>query len=228
MRQAAYLSGYGRGAFGVVAAACLGLTLAGCSSGVSRFDFPAFNLTSNDTACGRRQRRSRLDLVTAAGASGGVGVQLGRGRAAAPHPRQPAAAGLYAAPGRLLARAERTRRRRHRQLRGASRAAARACRAAPQGPGRSRQGREGRHALHPVAPLRRSGREDHGGQQSARRAPLDRPGADHPRRERAQGGGRGCSRRGCAAGSGSIDLQGRRRATPRMASPTSSASARRR
>src|SRR4249920_4073884 len=50
MRQAAYLSGYGRGAFGVVAAACLGLTLAGCSSGVSRFDFPAFNLTGNDTA----------------------------------------------------------------------------------------------------------------------------------------------------------------------------------
>ena len=49
MRQAAYLSGYGRGAFGAVAAACLGLALAGCSSGVSRFDFPAFNLTSNDT-----------------------------------------------------------------------------------------------------------------------------------------------------------------------------------
>ena len=49
MRQAAYLSGYGRGAFGVMAAACLGLALAGCSSGVSRFDFPAFNLTSNDT-----------------------------------------------------------------------------------------------------------------------------------------------------------------------------------
>jgi murein DD-endopeptidase MepM/ murein hydrolase activator NlpD len=49
MRQAAYLSGYGRGAFAVVAAACLGLTLTGCSSGVSRFDFPAFNLTSNDT-----------------------------------------------------------------------------------------------------------------------------------------------------------------------------------
>jgi murein DD-endopeptidase MepM/ murein hydrolase activator NlpD len=49
MRQAAYLSGYGRGALTVVAAACLGLTLAGCSSGVSRFDFPAFNLTSNDT-----------------------------------------------------------------------------------------------------------------------------------------------------------------------------------
>ncbi len=50
MRQAAYLSGYGRGAFGAVAAACLGLALAGCSSGVSRFDFPSFNLTGNDTA----------------------------------------------------------------------------------------------------------------------------------------------------------------------------------
>ena len=49
MRQAAYLSGYGRGTFGVAAAACLGLALACCSSGVSRFDFPAFNLTSNDT-----------------------------------------------------------------------------------------------------------------------------------------------------------------------------------
>jgi murein DD-endopeptidase MepM/ murein hydrolase activator NlpD len=49
MRQAADLSGYGRAAFGVIAAACLGLTIAGCSSGVSRFDFPAFNLTSNDT-----------------------------------------------------------------------------------------------------------------------------------------------------------------------------------
>jgi murein DD-endopeptidase MepM/ murein hydrolase activator NlpD len=50
MRQAAYLSGYGRGAFGVMAAACLGLALAGCSSGVSRFDFPSFNLTGSDTA----------------------------------------------------------------------------------------------------------------------------------------------------------------------------------
>ena len=50
MRQAAYLSGYGRGAFGVMAAACLGLALAGCSSTVSRFDFPSFNLTGNDTA----------------------------------------------------------------------------------------------------------------------------------------------------------------------------------
>jgi murein DD-endopeptidase MepM/ murein hydrolase activator NlpD len=49
MRQAAYVSGYGRGVCGVVAAACLGLALAGCSSGVSRFDFPAFNLTGNDT-----------------------------------------------------------------------------------------------------------------------------------------------------------------------------------
>jgi murein DD-endopeptidase MepM/ murein hydrolase activator NlpD len=50
MRQAAYLSGYGRGAFGVAAVALLGLALAGCSSSVSRFDFPSFSLTGNDTA----------------------------------------------------------------------------------------------------------------------------------------------------------------------------------
>lgn len=49
MRQAAYLSGYRRGIFGVGAAACMGLALAGCSSGTSRFDFPSFNLTGNDT-----------------------------------------------------------------------------------------------------------------------------------------------------------------------------------
>jgi len=48
MRQVAFWSNYGRGACGVVAAACLGFAMAGCSSGVSRFDFPAFNLTSND------------------------------------------------------------------------------------------------------------------------------------------------------------------------------------
>jgi len=47
MRQAAFWSGYGRGACGVLAAACVGLAVAGCSS-TSRFDFPAFNLTSSD------------------------------------------------------------------------------------------------------------------------------------------------------------------------------------
>ncbi len=47
MRQAAFWSGCGRGACGVLAAACVGLAVAGCSS-TSRFDFPAFNLTSSD------------------------------------------------------------------------------------------------------------------------------------------------------------------------------------
>ena len=47
MRQAAFWSGYGRGACGVLAAACVGLAVAGCSS-TSRFDFPAFNLTGSD------------------------------------------------------------------------------------------------------------------------------------------------------------------------------------
>jgi murein DD-endopeptidase MepM/ murein hydrolase activator NlpD len=47
MRQAAFWSGYGRGACGMLAAACVGLVVAGCSS-TSRFDFPAFNLTSSD------------------------------------------------------------------------------------------------------------------------------------------------------------------------------------
>ena len=47
MRQTAFWSGYGRCACGVAAAACIGLAVAGCSS-TSRFDFPAFNLTSSD------------------------------------------------------------------------------------------------------------------------------------------------------------------------------------
>ena len=49
MRQVAFWSSYGRGAGGIVAAAGLAFAVAGCSSGVSRFDFPSFNLTSNDT-----------------------------------------------------------------------------------------------------------------------------------------------------------------------------------
>jgi murein DD-endopeptidase MepM/ murein hydrolase activator NlpD len=47
MRQAAFWSGCGRGACGVLAAAYVGLAVAGCSS-TSRFDFPAFNLTGSD------------------------------------------------------------------------------------------------------------------------------------------------------------------------------------
>ena len=47
MCRAAFWSGYGRGACGGIAAACIGLAVSGCSSGVSRFDFPAFNLTGS-------------------------------------------------------------------------------------------------------------------------------------------------------------------------------------
>ncbi len=56
MRRAAFWSSYGRGACGVMAAACVGLAVSGCSSGVSRFDFPVFNFTdstaSADTGSG--------------------------------------------------------------------------------------------------------------------------------------------------------------------------------
>jgi murein DD-endopeptidase MepM/ murein hydrolase activator NlpD len=48
MRQVAFWSSCGRSAGGIVAAAGLAFAVAGCSSGVSRFDFPSFNLTSND------------------------------------------------------------------------------------------------------------------------------------------------------------------------------------
>ncbi len=49
MRQVALWSNFGR-ACGVLAALGMGFTVAGCSSGMSsRFDFPSFNLTSNDT-----------------------------------------------------------------------------------------------------------------------------------------------------------------------------------
>ena len=49
MRQVAFWSNYGRSACGVLAAASVALALAGCSSSVSRFDFPAFNLTGSET-----------------------------------------------------------------------------------------------------------------------------------------------------------------------------------
>ncbi len=52
MRQA-FASGYGRSACGVLAAAGVALCVAGCSSSMSRFDFPSFSLTdtaANDAA----------------------------------------------------------------------------------------------------------------------------------------------------------------------------------
>ncbi len=51
MRRA-FWSGYGRGAWGVLAAAGVALCVAGCSSSMSRFDIPSFNLTDNNSGEG--------------------------------------------------------------------------------------------------------------------------------------------------------------------------------
>lgn len=51
MRQA-FWSGYGRGAWGVLAAAGVALCVSGCSSSMSRFDIPSFNLTDNNSSEG--------------------------------------------------------------------------------------------------------------------------------------------------------------------------------
>jgi len=51
MRQA-FWSGFGRGAWRIVAATSVALCVSGCSSGMSRFDFPSFNLTDNNSGEG--------------------------------------------------------------------------------------------------------------------------------------------------------------------------------
>lgn len=48
--RVAFWSEYARGACGVVAGLSLALALAGCSSGVSRFDFPSFNLADDESS----------------------------------------------------------------------------------------------------------------------------------------------------------------------------------
>ncbi len=48
MRRASFLSESGRGVFLALVAACSGLAVSGCSSSVSRFDFPAFSLNGSD------------------------------------------------------------------------------------------------------------------------------------------------------------------------------------
>ena len=46
--RVAFWSEYARGACGVIAGLSLALTIAGCSSGVSRFDFPSLNLADSE------------------------------------------------------------------------------------------------------------------------------------------------------------------------------------
>ena len=48
----AFWSSKGRGAWRIVAATGVALCVSGCSSGMSRFDFPSFNLTDNNSGEG--------------------------------------------------------------------------------------------------------------------------------------------------------------------------------
>jgi murein DD-endopeptidase MepM/ murein hydrolase activator NlpD len=50
--QPAFWSGYGRGAWKIFAAAGVALCVSGCSSSMSRFDLPSFNLTDNTSSEG--------------------------------------------------------------------------------------------------------------------------------------------------------------------------------
>jgi len=77
MRQAAFWSGYGRGACGMLAAACVGLAVAGCSS-TSRFDFPAFNLTSSDNGNADLAATAALPVPEESVYSSGPDTQLAR------------------------------------------------------------------------------------------------------------------------------------------------------
>jgi murein DD-endopeptidase MepM/ murein hydrolase activator NlpD len=52
MRQAAFWSSHGRCACGLLAVAGVALTVSGCSSGSSRFDFPSFALTDSSSSNG--------------------------------------------------------------------------------------------------------------------------------------------------------------------------------
>ena len=66
MEQAACWSRLGRGAL-LIAAAAIVSALGGCSSSFSRFDFPAFNMTSSDTSAGSLQSpkpQPEADLAT--------------------------------------------------------------------------------------------------------------------------------------------------------------------
>jgi murein DD-endopeptidase MepM/ murein hydrolase activator NlpD len=66
MHKAAFGSRMGRGALGIVAASLL-LGVGGCSSGVSRFDYPAFHLTGSEGSTGSTSSNlASADLATTA------------------------------------------------------------------------------------------------------------------------------------------------------------------
>lgn len=104
MRQAAFWSGCGRSACGVLAAACVGLAAAGCSS-TSRFDFPAFNLTSSDSSNADLAATAALPVPEESVYSSGSGGQLARSSLPPPSytPRPSAAAYSPTRSGRVSA-----------------------------------------------------------------------------------------------------------------------------
>lgn len=60
--RVAFWSEYARGACGVVAGLSFALAVAGCSSGVSRFDFPSLNLADDDTSTADMTTTSSLPV----------------------------------------------------------------------------------------------------------------------------------------------------------------------
>ena len=87
MRQA-FWSSYGRGAWGVLAAAGVALCVSGCSSSMSRFDFPSFNLTDNNSDEGTADpiRRSSSPVPPESVYSGRGGYEGQVDRATLPPP----------------------------------------------------------------------------------------------------------------------------------------------
>ena len=63
--RVAFWSEYARGACGVIAGLSLALTIAGCSSGVSRFDFPSLNLADNESSGADMSTTSSLPVPSA-------------------------------------------------------------------------------------------------------------------------------------------------------------------
>ena len=93
--RVAFWSEYARGACGVVAGLSFALAVAGCSSGVSRFDFPSLNLADDDTSSADMTTTSSLPVPSESVYGPGRYNYYGD-RSAAPPPQSTAA---YA-PGR--------------------------------------------------------------------------------------------------------------------------------
>lgn len=69
--RVAFWSEYARGACGVIAGLSFALTIAGCSSGVSRFDFPSLNLADNESSGADMSTTSSLPVPSESVYNGG-------------------------------------------------------------------------------------------------------------------------------------------------------------